>query len=588
MLGETLLSWNLMNPNNPSGKFLKSLHRLDDALWSLGSKKLPKKICVPELEMLKKTDPHAEKELADKLGAERAEAKNLVDPELIELANKIKLGSQFNIEKLNFVFEEDENKNKKNFDVSKINKNNLEKKENELEVKSSQEEVMLVKANLIPVFDFLLKEKFEKENLNENDKNNEEELEENDYENNEDDLNHEEDEEELEENDSENNNNKKYMQEENLEYSLEKITKFNSYYDYLESELKKYIELKTSNNNKDSINQDPAADKDLKENMPAGAEGAEKDEASNKKVKQHKKKNKNKKKPEDNLIDISVLTSKQENPEADEAEIKKLQNEFLKLNFSFDLELETLKAFRNQLFKLSEFIIYALITFKAKSNPNFMVDPKFLQLITSYKQILEEAEKIKLKNQASKEAFTDSNNQPNNNNEENEDSEILLKEISPEEMDENINLVFFSTLKLAVLPKKDELFPLDAGKLLKDYLKPMANELEVLLDFRVSSFKKINNYLKSLAKNDELIVFGKPKGMQNDYILSVNWQAEKIKNFMPPVKKAKFLSNKPAAREDDRENVILNKDEKIELMQMFKPNGIIVDIFKKYDKGYER
>ena len=153
-------------------------------------------------------------------------------------------------------------------------------------------------------------------------------------------------------------------------------------------------------------------------------------------------------------------------------------------------------------------------------------------------------------------------------------------------MDENINLVFFSALKLAVLPKKDELFPLDPGKLLKDFLKPMAHELEILLDFRASSHKKINNYLKSLAKNDELLVFSKPKGMQNEFILSVNWQADKIKNFAPPVKKAKFLTNKPAVKDDDRENVILNKDEKIELMQMFKPNGVIADIFKKYEKRY--
>jgi hypothetical protein len=76
--------------------------------------------------------------------------------------------------------------------------------------------------------------------------------------------------------------------------------------------------------------------------------------------------------------------------------------------------------------------------------------------------------------------------------------------------------------------------------------------------------------------------------MQNEFILSVNWQADKIKNFAPPVKKAKFLTNKPAVKDDDRENVILNKDEKIELMQMFKPNGVIADIFKKYEKGYER
>jgi len=632
MLGETLLSWNLLNPNNPSGKFLKSLHRVDDALWSLGSKKLPKKIQAPELEKPRKNNAQAEKQSAEQLSAEREEAKKLINQELIDLTNKIKLDSEFDFVKLNNIFEEEE----------KINNKNNNEKENSQHKLNLDFTIMLRKANLIPVLDLLMKEKFEKETINKNsDTNNDnnhyinsnEQGQENQYDDNsdndKDNSNDNEEEageelEEVQEEEYDNNNNninnsisrnkdKNYLLEENLEYALEKIKKFNCFYDCLDSEIKKYIESKTSSNTDLNSANEAAAEKE-KGNKLADDEGAE----ANKKVKQHKKKNKNKDK-QDNLIDISELTSsscKEENLEeaaakdlaaaekkkADEVEINKLQNEFLKNNFAFDLNLKMLKDYRNNLFLLSEFLIYALITSKAAANSNspkqFMADPKFLQLMTSYKTILEEAEKIKLSiietNKTNKaDAILNNliiNKTTNAVYEENDEAAevALLSKISPEEMDENINLVFFSVLKLAVLPKKDELFPLDPGKLLKDFLKPMANELHVLLDFRTSSYKKINNYLKSLAKNEDLLVFSKPKGMQNDFILSVNWQAEKLKKFLPPVKKAIFLTNKPSLKDDDRENVILNKDEKIELMQMFKPNGFIVDIFKKYDKGYER
>lgn len=593
MIGETLLSWNLMNPNNPAGKFLKSLHRIEDALWNLGSKKIPKKIAAPELEKQVKIDPKAEKEQADKLNAEREEAKKLIDPELIKLAKRINLDAEFDMDKLNSVF-----------DFAGVNENKEKPK------KEINEGDMITKANIAPVLDFLLKEKIEIENLKkqsdyndinneeaeENEENEEAEKNEKDNEDGNDAYNNEENEENSENNSliSEENT---YFKEENLEFALEKIKKFNAYYDYLETEFSKYLDSKNSENQivlkEEEKEANNKGNKDSKENKLLGAE-SEKDEA-NKKVKQHKKKNKNKEK-NDNLIDISAITDNSESKdnlqkkEEDEFELKKLKNEFLKTTLNLDLEYETLKAFRNQMFKITEFLIFALISAKAKSNANFLADPKFLDLLNSYKIILEEAEKIKASEKANKEQLSDLTNLNGNNfeKEENEDLENMLSKITPEEMDENINLIFFSVLKLAVLPKKDEIFPLDPGKLLREYLKPMANELDMLFDFRFSSFKKINNYLKSLAKNDDLIVFSKPKGMQNEFILSVNWQADKIKNFVPPVKKAMFLTNKVSNKDDDRENVILNKDEKIELMQMFKPNGVIADIFKKYEKGHER
>lgn len=103
--------------------------------------------------------------------------------------------------------------------------------------------------------------------------------------------------------------------------------------------------------------------------------------------------------------------------------------------------------------------------------------------------------------------------------EEDKDQEIL---ISKEEMDQNIDEVFLTTLKLLV--KNDDL-PLDPGKFLKDFMKPVAKQLNLCFDFKNSSHKKINNYLKTVAKDKtkNLISFGKPKGLQNEFILSVQW-----------------------------------------------------------------
>jgi hypothetical protein len=155
-------------------------------------------------------------------------------------------------------------------------------------------------------------------------------------------------------------------------------------------------------------------------------------------------------------------------------------------------------------------------------------------------------------------------------------------------MDKNINLIFFTLLKMEIIPKKDEILPLDPGKLLKDYMKPLANEMNLQFDFKYSTHKKINNYLKNLSKNENLITFSKQKGMQNDYILSIDLQNDLIKDFKPLIKKIKFLDEKLNQKEDERENVILNKDEKIELIQMFKPNSLILDLFKKACKEYKR
>lgn len=594
MIGETLMSWNIMNPNNPAGKFLKNVHRIDDSLWNLGNKKIPKKIIVPELEKINKLQIQSDKENIAKLSLEREEAKKLLNLELIQQVNKLKLETEFDIEKLNSIFEDEE---KFNYDdifdntnliaiLDNLLKEKIEKIENNENAKNNLEEIGNYKI-LNKNFNENYKQEQEKENNNSNDNSDNLEEQDGNSENNE-------NSEDYSEENFERNN--KYFNSENLEYIQEKLNKFNSYYEYLEEEIKKYIEAKTT----PSANLEEKKDNNTNQDLE-NKNNETQNENANKKVKQHKKNHKNKKEKQPNdceLIDISVITNNIGNEESEnikneisEAEIKTLKNDFLKTNLNLDLDYKTLKQFKFQLAKLNEFILFTLILTKSKSDANFMADPKFLSLLTTYKSILEAAEKSKEEISADNNTNNADNLNSENQNlekEEIDETEILLSKMSPEEMDENINLVFLTVLKLIILPKKDEIFPLDPGKLLKDFLKPMANELEVLFDFKYSSHKKINNYLKNLAKNEEFIVFAKPKGMQNDYILSVNWQSDKLKNFVPPIKKVNFILNKPVNKDDERENVILNKDEKIELTQMFKPNSQIADIFKRMEKEHAR
>jgi len=99
-----------------------------------------------------------------------------------------------------------------------------------------------------------------------------------------------------------------------------------------------------------------------------------------------------------------------------------------------------------------------------------------------------------------------------------EEKEEEIK-ISPEKMDENIYDVFLTTLKICIT---DEMLPLDPGKLYKEYMKKVAKELNLPFDIKVSSYKKINNFLKSIMKSHKLISFGKPSSSQNnEYLLSI-------------------------------------------------------------------
>jgi predicted ribosome-associated RNA-binding protein Tma20/translation initiation factor 1 (eIF-1/SUI1) len=166
------------------------------------------------------------------------------------------------------------------------------------------------------------------------------------------------------------------------------------------------------------------------------------------------------------------------------------------------------------------------------------------------------------------------------------ESEIQTPNLSQEENDKNILTIFLHLIKL-YLKENKEILPLDPGKLFKDFLRPLSLELSLLFDIKTSTYKKINNFLKSMQKDKNLIQFGKPKGMQNDFLLSVYWDHPMIVDFKPLVKKLKFIeSMNDDSDEGTKDNVILNKDEKIEVAQLFKPNQKLKIFFEKIDKNY--
>ena len=106
-------------------------------------------------------------------------------------------------------------------------------------------------------------------------------------------------------------------------------------------------------------------------------------------------------------------------------------------------------------------------------------------------------------------------------NEENKVQEIEEEiKVSPEKMDDNIYDVFLTTIKICIT---DDMLPLDPGKLYKEYMKKVAKELNIPVDIKHSTHKKINNFLKSISKSQKIINFGKPSSSQsNEYILCIH------------------------------------------------------------------
>jgi predicted ribosome-associated RNA-binding protein Tma20/translation initiation factor 1 (eIF-1/SUI1) len=160
-----------------------------------------------------------------------------------------------------------------------------------------------------------------------------------------------------------------------------------------------------------------------------------------------------------------------------------------------------------------------------------------------------------------------------------EDVKEEIISYSKEDIDKNIDIVFLTTIKLIIKP---DMLPLDPGKLYKDYLKPVAEELDLNIDFKLSSYKKLSNYMKYLHKEKSIINYGKPKNIQNEFILSINWYNSFFSEFKPTINKIKNLQSENKKTEE-RENILLQNNEKIEITQLFKPNQNIKNIFEKTD-----
>ena len=164
-----------------------------------------------------------------------------------------------------------------------------------------------------------------------------------------------------------------------------------------------------------------------------------------------------------------------------------------------------------------------------------------------------------------------------------EEEDKKVENIPPqEEIDEHFDIVFLTLCKLQLQKEK---FPMDPGKLYQQFMKPLSEEIGLFIDIKHSSYKKINNYFKHLHKDKSMITFSKAKGQNNDYIQSINWECEEIKNFKPRVKKLKFLSHQKDAPQE-HENILLSKDEKIEVQILYRPNQKIKILFPKYIPDY--
>lgn len=146
--------------------------------------------------------------------------------------------------------------------------------------------------------------------------------------------------------------------------------------------------------------------------------------------------------------------------------------------------------------------------------------------------------------------------------------------MNKEETDRNLDHVFLTLCKLHLEKEK---FPIDPGKLLKDFMRPLSIQLNLNIDLKQSSYKKINNYLKYLQKEKSLVTFSKAKGQTNDYLQSINWNSPILKNFIPGIKKIKLGNEHPLNNQHD--NILLSKDEKIVVTELYKPNQKIKPLF---------
>ena len=167
-----------------------------------------------------------------------------------------------------------------------------------------------------------------------------------------------------------------------------------------------------------------------------------------------------------------------------------------------------------------------------------------------------------------------------------EDEKVDKVEInlSKEEIDENLDIIFLTLCKLHLEREK---FPMDPGKLYHDFMKPLSEEIHREINIKLSSYKKVNEYFKYLSKEKNLIIFTKAKGQNNDYITKINFDNDIIKNFKPRISKLKFLSKNKNTENSPAENILLTSEKKIEIKTLYKPNQKLHNLFYKYIKDFE-
>ena len=168
--------------------------------------------------------------------------------------------------------------------------------------------------------------------------------------------------------------------------------------------------------------------------------------------------------------------------------------------------------------------------------------------------------------------------------EEDEKVDKVENNLSKEEIDENLDIIFLTLCKLHLEREK---FPMDPGKLYHDFMKPLSDEIHREINIKLYSYKKVNEYFKYLSKEKNLIIFTKAKGQNNDYITKINFDNDIIKNFKPRISKLKFLSKNKNTENSPAENILLTSEKKIEIKTLYKPNQKLHNLFYKYIKDFE-
>lgn len=178
----------------------------------------------------------------------------------------------------------------------------------------------------------------------------------------------------------------------------------------------------------------------------------------------------------------------------------------------------------------------------------------------------------------------DNENNLNRNTDQNEINEDLIDE--PEEIiNDNILKVFYTIIKFS--SRLNEELPIDPGKFLQNFMKPVANDFKIVLGFKKSMWKSINNFLKFLHKDHKSIVLNKICG--NDRIMSVNKNNEHSNKYILINNFKGILScDKVKKKEDEKSNILLDKKEKIEVERLFRPINMFVSLFSKMNPEFKK